>query len=343
MSIYVVTAICLTLLCVFRQKRWPLFVSLALLLVVGGLRDVTVGTDTKHYAMFFELYGADVKLMYHANEPLYQFLQFVTASCGWGYVTMQFLTECIILSVLFFYTVKTSRNPHYSILCYFLLYFFFYSFNTVRQYLAIPFALLSFYYLQQRKWRNYLICLVIACLFHYSAIICVIAFLIDKYKFSKNMLYFFLIFTFVVGLTPYVLAMVRSLAFQGMFYEIYTMGNVSYRESLFSFSRLLLTIYAICLVYFLKEKETDVSLFVVGVCLLNLFAYYPVIGRLAQYFTIVQITIIPNIPMLLEKKGSSSLISVISFVYIFVTWVYLISSNVAEVVPWKYGGNNLFM
>ena len=77
---------------------------------------------------------------------------------------------------------------------------------------------------------------------------------------------------------------------------------------------------------------------VIGVGMLNLFSFQPVIGRLAQYFTIIQIIIIPSLPSLVIKKTNNQALVLGSLAYMCLTWLYLISSNVGEVVPWKYGG-----
>lgn len=72
-----------------------------------------------------------------------------------------------------------------------------------------------------------------------------------------------------------------------------------------------------------------------GICLLNLFDFQPIIGRIAQYFTIIQIAIIPNIRILIRRKKNAKALKIASFIYMFVVWIYLLLNNVAEIVPYK--------
>ena len=108
-----------------------------------------------------------------------------------------------------------------------------------------------------------------------------------------------------------------------------------------SISRLMLTLYIATLINLLR-KNMWLKLLAFGVFALNLFAFQPVVGRITQYFTIVQIVIIPQIPFLIKKRKYTKILSTASVLYMFVVWLYLLLSNTAEVVPYKFGGIKLF-
>ena len=154
-----------------------------------------------------------------------------------------------------------------------------------------------------------------------------------------------LVITFVIGLTPFGAAIARSMSTVGDFgYDFYVDdSNQFYRESLFSLTRLLLVIYAIGLIYMLENKNNILSILVIGICILNLFSFQPIIGRLAQYFTIIQIVIIPNIASLAKRKETVPALEIASFAYIFVTWSYLFNNNIADPMPWKFGTWEIFV
>lgn len=88
MEVYFLVVFILTLLCIGKSSKWKLAISFLLLLIIGGFRDVSVGTDTKNYAMLFDSYGSDVSMMYHATEPLFLLIQFLVAKMGGGYEIM---------------------------------------------------------------------------------------------------------------------------------------------------------------------------------------------------------------------------------------------------------------
>ena len=248
---------------------------------------------------------------------------------------MQLLCMTIMLLFLCIFILKVSSHYQYSLLCYVLLYFYFYSFNTTRQYLAIPFVLLSYYYLNAGNRIKYLLCLLCATLFHFSAIITVVVYFLKQYRIPKKAQILLLLSTFIIGLTPFVPSLMGSML-TSTIYETHA-DSLSFgsRESLFSLSRLLLTFYTIWLVNLLKNKDIYIQILVVGVCFLNIFAYQVVLGRFAQYFTIVQIVVIPNLAFLLKNGKFLTALKFLSFIYMFATWLYLISSNVGGVVPWK--------
>lgn len=335
MEVYFLVAFILTLLCIGKSSKWKLAISFLLLLIIGGFRDVSVGTDTKNYAMLFDSYGSDVSMMYHATEPLFLLIQFLVAKMGGGYEIMLLIIMAVILGTIHFYAHLVSKSSLYVILSFFLLYFYFYSFNTMRQYMGMGFCLIAFYYLSKKKVKRYFLFTFIAFLFHATALVGLFAYILNKIKLNKKKQILLLSITFVVGLTPIVQ--------QGMAFTLHFLPEYLYQYILesektgagFPFSRFLLTSYAIALVALLKEKTLNVKLLMLGICLLNLFDFQPVIGRIAQYFTIIQIAIIPNISVLIKRKKNAKALKIASYIYMFVVWIYLLLNNVAEIVPYK--------
>lgn len=197
------------------------------------------------------------------------------------------------------------------------------------------FCLIAFYYLSKKKVKRYFLFIFIAFLFHATALVGLFAYILNKMKLNKKKQILLLSITFVIGLTPIVQ--------QGMAFTLHFLPDYLYQYILesektgtgFPFSRFLLTSYAIALVALLKEKTLNVKLLMLGICLLNLFDFQPVIGRIAQYFTIIQIAIIPNIRILIKRKKNAKALKIASFIYMFVVWIYLLLNNVAEIVPYK--------
>lgn len=335
MEVYLLVALILTLLCIGKSSKFKLAISFLLLLIIGGFRDVSVGTDTQNYAMLFDSYGSDVSMMYHATEPLFLLIQFLVAKMGGGYEIMLLIIMAVILGTIHFYAHLVSKSSLYVILSFFLLYFYFYSFNTMRQYMGMGFCLIAFYYLSKKKVKRYFLFIFIAFLFHATALVGLFAYILNKIKLNKKKQILLLSITFVVGLTPIVQ--------QGMAFTLHFLPEYLYQYILesektgagFPFSRFLLTSYAIALVALLKEKTLNVKLLMLGICLLNLFDFQPVIGRIAQYFTIIQIAIIPNISVLIKRKKNAKALKIASYIYMFVVWIYLLLNNVAEIVPYK--------
>ena len=76
--------------------------------------------------------------------------------------------------------------------------------------------------------------------------------------------------------------------------------------------------------------------------MMNIFAFNPEAARIAQYFTILQIAIIPNIPFLTRDKKKAIMLSTISIIYMICVWSFLLFNNIGEVLPYKFGTVRLF-
>lgn len=342
MLVYIILLILLCLLCAFKEKRWPLIISFIFLLVVAGFRDQSVGTDTKNYESLFDSYGTEIYMMYHAKEPLYLLLHYFVAYNGWGYSTLMFFSSAIVIILLYVYTIKVSPRPNYTILCFFLLYYYFYSFNTIRQYQAMMLVLLAWNYQMRKNYKLYYLFIVLGVCFHSTALIGFLSLIIDRTKLSVNKQTVCLLLSYFIGLTPIVksLLSVIFVFLPGDFYAyIYSSDD---RELTMSLSRFLLTLYVATLINLLRGNNMWIKLLAFGVFSLNLFAFQPVVGRITQYFTIVQVVIIPQIPFLIKNRKHTNILSTASVLYLFVVWLYLLLSNTAEVVPYMFGKDQLF-
>lgn len=339
MYIYILLAVVLSILCRYKKRTWPLVVSLILLLIVGGFRAETVGTDTKNYAELFNVFGEAGELI-HANELGYVLLQLGILMLGGSARTVIFFTQFIPLLILFFYSKKVSKRPQYVVLCYLLLYFYLYSFNIARQFMAIPFVLFGYYYFDIRKTWIGLIWIFCGVLFHYMALVGIVPVVFRYFKWRSSGQVFLLIISLLLGYTVFPQMVLNEIQSLFRSFSLYITDTSEYRLLNFSISRMLLTLFAIILVSVLKSDTNRLKILTLGVCLINILAFHPVIARVAQFFTCIQIAIIPEIPMLIKGsyRHNLRLIQVVANVYMVVVFCYLLITNVGEVVPYAFGG-----
>ena len=116
------------------------------------MRDISVGTDSENYSGIFESYGDDISDVYHVSEPLYLLLQFFVAIMGWDYNSLMFLTSAIVIVGIYTFALLESKRPNMVILCFYLLYYYFYAINTIRQYDAMVFILLAWHFQRIKKY-----------------------------------------------------------------------------------------------------------------------------------------------------------------------------------------------
>lgn len=173
----------------------------------AGLRGTTVGTDVVTYAKplldtanyketFVDFFNA--KYMHSRYE--------ITNVSGneFGYLAIVFIISKLSgsLSVLLFFTQLLTVVPVYLALCHYrdkcdmwfgmaayLLLFYNASFNMMRQYIAMAFLLFGITYLTSHKYIKYFVMVLVAMLFHTTAIIGVLFFLIYLFCNSKKIKY----------------------------------------------------------------------------------------------------------------------------------------------------------
>ena len=340
MTIYILLAIVLFAFS-FTKKKWPLLISFILLFVVACFRDISVGTDSKNYSGIFESYGDNISDVYHVSEPLYLLLQFFVAIMGWDYNSLMFLTSAIVIVGIYTFALLESKRPNMVILCFYLLYYYFYAINTIRQYDAMVFILLAWHFQRIKKYKLYFLFVGIAMCFHNTAIIALISLLFDKIKIRKNYMIVLMISTYFIGLFPivqYIFVIIgKFVNFSFLHYLIDTSFGIN-----FSPTRLLLTIFCSILLYLLRSKSIYFKLLTTGICMMNIFAFNPEAARIAQYFTITQIVIISNIPVLTRVKKKSIYLSALSILYMICVWSFLLFNNIAEVVPYSFGTFRIF-
>lgn len=166
-----------------KRVKGSFFVLLVLFLsLVGGLRDIGVGTDTVTYSESY----------YYAAKDIHSFMDLIDSGRDIGYVLLnliavyfqslwvahflgQLMTHGIILYVV--YLLK-KRYPliHFSLFVFVYLFIFYnQTFNFMRQYCSIALTMCTLYYMLQNKWGVSLVCMIVSFFFHPSAILFALA------------------------------------------------------------------------------------------------------------------------------------------------------------------------
>ena len=198
-------------------------------LIFATVRDVSVGTDVVLYQVqFFNLASSfNNPLAYMASITAnhdygYQMLVYIIAKVFKSIHVLFFIEELIILVsvyyVLWYYRERVSFE--YSLM---LFYFLFYpdTFNTVRQEIAMAFFLVATIFMEKYEIRKMTIMMILAILFHISAVITIPLVILYYYINSekrRNVKNFILII--VAGITLFI-------SYNYMPLAIWVMGKVS--------------------------------------------------------------------------------------------------------------------
>ena len=176
------------------------------------LRNFSIGLDTYTYneiiSDVINFNGISEIIPYSMKNNLEPGFIFTTYLFGFvGNVSFIFTFFSILIYFNYCYVLsKIKINP----VLYFLSFFsyfgvYLWSLNILRQMIAVSFVVLASYFLTEGKNRKFVFLILIASLFHYSAIFCILFYFIYKYI---NILYRlrFYIFLIIIFFTKYILS-----------------------------------------------------------------------------------------------------------------------------------------
>lgn len=326
-----------------------------IVILIPGLRDISVGTDTTNYARYFSNPDSgydgrrEVEAIYSAWNQI--------VSQVWDNVNFYFFVSSFVaIGCVIFFIKKNSPKPIVSLLLFVIITeFYFMYFSAMRQILSMGFILVSLHYynqgysLKENKVKMYITSLLFFCLavsFHTTSAYCLpVVLLVSNIDISKKVAYILLIGSFFVGLFNVIeyraiIALVFDLLdgggsivdrydsyAEGMDWEVTTYRRIA--------NMLPLTLVCMALYYF-SDKENRRSLFLklfmIGIVMSNVLISYPIGGRLVMYLTILVIIAFPLI--LYKKKKAYVFISIVTIVY------FLYKAN-ASLISQFYGDGNI--
>jgi hypothetical protein len=212
---------------VIRQRsvgKILVFIPLISIIILVGLRDYNVGSDTYNYYNIVWL--TEEKISFD-TEFLLLFLSKIIKYLGLNYSYFLFVTATIFFSVIYVSIKKISNfynsNILYSFFAYFSMFFFLnMSINIIRQGISLSLLLLAYSYLINKSNKiKIAIVATIAAFFHITALIPILVYFFSykNYKLFKDRYYYLLYMIFIVlsylnigllDISPYILEVLGS-------------------------------------------------------------------------------------------------------------------------------------
>lgn len=335
MSTYIYLYLFLIFCLLFKKNIFLFLISYIYLLFLGGFRSFETGTDVNNYYQIFKYIqdgGESFSFAAKIVEPGWFIINWLCAVTFNDFRAVLFVS--IFLSTLpIFIRAWNYREKTFSIILYYVLLFFYLnSYNIMRQMIAVSFVFYSLLFLEQKKMKKFYILIMMASLFHYSALFCLIfPYYLRKIKLSLPLVLTFIVVTYIAGV--YILPIIFSkLPFIGK-YSFYLMND----SASGSLSRLLLNIffifiYATC---HYAKKNIYLKLFFAGILIYNILAFSPAAARLALYFIVAQLSLFP----FLDSKfyWNKIALKTLSFLYASIYYFTMLLANSGEIVPYELG------
>ncbi|WP_411686487.1 EpsG family protein [Acinetobacter pseudolwoffii] len=291
MYLFILLAVVLLLGALIRPRNQSIYLlcSYLILLFLSAFRDISVGTDTESYEnIFYQIVSNNDYLL--SIEPGWIFLNKAVDYMGFDFRGILVISSFLTLSLIFLTVKKYSFNPMFSIALFYLLYFYFISFNISRQLLAVSIVLISTVLILNNKKISSFCLILLASFFHQSALIALILyfyiFISNKKPFIITGIIVSMIFgifganiiTQVVGYTEY-----------SYYIENYENNSVLGK----TFLLILFNMFFIYLTLCLKEYSNEFKIFYIFILILNMTILIPFGSRFVLYFSIYQILFFP--------------------------------------------------
>lgn len=333
------------------------FIAIFIVSLMPGLRGVGVGTDTKNYVSFFweaQFLGLD-QIFFSSLEPG---IRLISKTLFFFKLNDQnvflFICAFLINSLVFYGSKKITKNITLSY-AFFLGFsnFYFFSFNVLRQAIAIAFFIFSLSYLISGKYIKYWIYCLFAISFHYSSVILFFMPLLNKKYFGKNLFYlkmFFICFFIVIysylvnyflGLYGILTSDERVMVYEGLKQEV-SIKVIFPNIILFSFC-----LFYLFFIKFYKFNNIKLNLFlylffgviVFQLCFTFLGLRYEGPGRLVSFFYPSLILLIPIMLEYSNLKIKNNLVIyfvlvIFNYIYIYISYTYI--GNAHGIFPYDF-------
>lgn len=362
MELYsILIALSISLMIVFKRKPKATSISLAVMFALIFLFSAiryNVGTDYGHWNDVYNAIGGDFNNTTYV-EWSYSLLNVFCYNVFHNYQSV-IIISALFVSIIFYLLIKKTIKPEWQLYATFLFIctgIFFSSLNLVRQYIAISFIILGIILLLDDKknlklWQRniiFTVFVVLASSFHTSAFIAFIILLsynLRNLKSYKKILFF----SFILSLVFIVLDFRQIIQFFSFiiperwihYLESPYFVNKNYSAIIKQVPLIILCIYCFIRYDHLKSEKKFpfiFSIFLLGVCMTNIFYGITVLIRFSHYFDFMTMALLPyvfqDIRTWLGEKYYKTSIALVTLYYIILTVVTIFIMNGHGVIPYQ--------
>ena len=323
-----------------RKKMSFLIVSIMIPTLVAGFR-YNNGTDYNLYTNIFNtIRGGNT--FYSVKSIEVGFVVLVKAALIFSKSPVFMFLLCAAVINTFYYigSLKMSANLSFSILLFFITGTFFDSFNGLRQYIAAAIIFFSYQYLLNNETKKYVVCILVATLFHYSALIMLPLYFVFKQRFSLKKT--IIIISMVLFGGSYVLEIATNLLRFTRY--SYFIGSVEYKVIVTAASILYTSIITVFFTYQMVKRKhiiTDRQKQLYSIQVVILLAalsslFIPLSARLQYYFLPMEMIVVPEIVAIAPKRTKRIIKCVLATMYIVIVGYGMLFNNWYDCLPYNF-------
>lgn len=347
MGIYVILVLFIILMYPFLKmftknyKKWYCILCSIVLIVLIGFRDISLGqSDTeKVYSVIFNYFSkVDMTetLRYierqNIEKTFYIIMKFFTSTFKSFHIFLFFICIPYIASVSYL-IYKHSKFPVLSYVIFLALNYFSLSFTLLRHVIAMAFIIIALIFLLKDKKIKFLVFVLLASLFHKTALIFLIAYFCDKFRVNmKQVILLIIVLTFIFffgnDIMNIVFTLINSSHYMG--YKTSSGDSIGF----FIINVLLLIFSMKYLKNYISENSKEAQIIMnlqfLTVIMSSFIMFIGEAFRMSTYFGIFSIILVPN-SLSFEKNKKLKTIIYISMISVFIGYFFgstIVNTNI---------------
>lgn len=281
-----------------NNYKIPLLI-IFLLILITGLR-YACGYDLDNYLIHFGEINSFSDVLNSTYEIGYSFIVLLFKNIGLGFQTLLFVIACVAIFLKAKTMDKLSPIPILSFLIYFLVFFIYNDFTQVRHGLAIGLTFYAILFIDENKWK-YFGLILLACLFHYSAICFIPVYFIRNINLSWKSFAIACIVSILLSLVniPYLLNWLNNSLLHWNYLsnklELYqdSVGNIF---EIGFFFKIIFLMFFLLFAYDNKKRveKICVNIYAFGILTFGLLSSFSIIAyRTNAFFRMAEVILLP--------------------------------------------------
>ena len=322
----------------FFNLRWKIVFLFFLVFVIGiliGLRPIGADRDSKVYASKYNEVLTNSDQNFYTADPGFLIISNISNLFGFGFRGLLLFYSLFGLCLKIRCISTQSKYPVISFYLYFCIFLFLHEFSQIRVAISAGFFLLALPDLFERRYLQYLIKCVFACVFHYVAFIMFFFLIFNRNKLKVYWYYCLPLFLFILSLSNisiykifevFVKILPSFLSYKVNLYLLLLKDGVYADINVLNvfYSSVLLIYYILLFNQHRLQSEYDrflLKFLFYGLCFFYFFSFLPVFAfRISEFLFLILIILIPNAVKIFKEKRIVTLFIVF---YFSAYWLYL--------------------
>jgi len=330
-SIGLITGVFLISIMPFPSKSIKIFTIAFFLFFISICRSFYFTTDAIYYVEKYELLRYKSLNSFwtelisdNGKDPFFYFSSKIISDLGFSARAWLALISFFFLLAISYLIHSYSKKVFFSFFIFITLGYFYFSLTGLRQTIAISIFILAILKILDRKNIQAIFLIVLASMFHSSALVTLLIFIIKNIK-NKIIIFSFLSSSFIFSL--FYGDKIKSLL-QNTIDNISVQDSI-YRSTTLSYTGFLiqLSIYLFCLILLNKKKNIDNKInILLNISLLGVMfsMFSPVVAeffRISLYFNMINIVLIPIAIQEITNQKLKYLLTLIIMIFLFIYFV----------------------